>query len=84
MQNYNINFSVTFTVTSTFHFSDVDKIDVEKLIGNLNFSKVGTFKNIPTKYLKVTSDICSTFLVTICNQELILNKKFTQKLKLQT
>ena len=71
----------TITVTSTFHFSDVDKIDVEKLIGNLNFSKVGTFKNIPTKCLKVTSDICSTFLVTICNQELILNKKTHTKIK---
>ena len=40
------------------------------------------FKNIPAKFLKVTSDICSPFLVTICNQELILNEKFPQKLKL--
>ena len=32
--------------------------------------------------LKVTSDICSLFLTVIGNQELILNKKFPQELKL--
>ena len=40
------------TITSTFHFSSVDKADVEKSIGNLNSSKVGTSKNIPIKYLQ--------------------------------
>ena len=47
----------TVTITSTFHFPGVDKADVGKSNGNLNSSKVGTFKNIPTKCLKVTSDI---------------------------
>ena len=72
----------TITITSTFHLSGVDKANVEKSIGNLNFSKVGTFKSILTKCLKVTSDICSPFLAAIFNQELILNEKFAQKLKL--
>ena len=67
-------FRETTTVASTFHFSGVDKVDVEKSIGNLNSSKARTFKNIPTKCLKVTSDICSPFLATICNQQLVLNK----------
>ena len=49
--------SEIITVTSTFHFSGDDKAELEKSIGNLNSSKVGTFKNIPTKCLKVTSDI---------------------------
>ena len=74
--------SETITITPTFHFSGVDKADVEKLIGNLNSSKAGTLKNIPIKCLKVTSDICSPFLAAIWNQELILNKEFSQKLKL--
>ena len=51
----------TVTITLTFHFSDIDKADKETSISNLNFSKVGTFKNITTKCLKVTSDICSSF-----------------------
>ena len=38
--------SETVTITSTFHFSGIDKGDEEKSIGNLNF------KNIPTKCLK--------------------------------
>ena len=36
--------SETITITSTSHFSGVDKTDVEKKIGNLNSSKVGTFQ----------------------------------------
>ena len=57
--------SKTITITSTFNFSSVDKADVEMSVANLNFFRVGTFKNIPTKCLKVTSDMCSPFLVAI-------------------
>ena len=39
-------------------------------IDNLNPSKVKTFKNIPTIYLKVTPDVCILFLAAIWNQEL--------------
>ena len=66
--------SKTVTVTSTFYFS-VDKVDVEKSIGNLNSSKEELFKNISTKSLKVTSHRSNLFLATIRNQELILEKK---------
>ena len=48
--------------TTTFHFSGVDKAHAEKPIGNLNSSKVKTFKSIPTKCLNATSDICNLFL----------------------
>lgn len=41
--------SESITITSTFHFSGVDKTGVEKVVANLNSSEVGTFKNIPTK-----------------------------------
>ena len=68
--------SETITITSTFYFLGIDKADVGKSIGNLNSSKVGAFKNISTKCLKVTSDMCSPFLAAIWNQELTLNKKF--------
>ena len=74
--------SETVTITSSFYFSGVDKADIEKSFGNLNFSKVGTLKSIPTKCLKVTSDVRSPYLPAIWNQELILNKIFPQELKL--
>ena len=70
------------TITSTFQFSGANEANVEKSIGNLDYSKVETFRNIPTKCLNVTSDICSSFLAAIWNQELIFNKKSPQKLKL--
>ena len=49
--------SETIIVASTFHFSGVDKADVIWSIDSLNSSKVWTFKNIPIKCLKVTSNI---------------------------
>ena len=69
-----INIKRTIVIAITFHFSCVDKIDLQKSVGNLNSSKVGTFKNIPAKCLKVTSGICSLFLAIIWNEELILNE----------
>ena len=44
----------------TLHFAGVDKADVEKSFGNLNFSKVVTFKKHSNKSLKVISDIYSS------------------------
>ena len=52
------------TITSTFYFLGFDKADVENSIGNLNSSMAETLKKIPTKCLKVTSDICRRFLET--------------------
>ena len=51
-QNYSSVKKISETITSTFHFSDFDKADIEKSFGNLNSSKVGTFKNIPRNALK--------------------------------
>ena len=48
----------------------------------LNPKKSGTFKNIPTKHLIQTSDICSKTLLKIWNNEIIGDKQFPDKLKL--
>ena len=53
--NFNWLNCETMTIASTSHISGIGKAYVKKAIGKLNSSKVGTFKNIPTKYLKVTS-----------------------------
>ena len=44
--------------------------------------KNGTFKNIPTRRLKNVSDVCSPILANIWNEEILLNKKFPENLKL--
>lgn len=72
--------SETIAITSTVHFSGVNKADEENSTGDLHSSQVGTSENIPRKCLKVTSDECSPFVVTIWNQNHILNKKFMRKL----
>ena len=46
------------TIRSTFHLSGLGKAQLEKASNNLSSSNVATLKNIPTKCLKVTSDIC--------------------------
>ena len=65
---------------SPFLYYLYDKANLEMSIGNINSSKVGTFKDISIKCLKVTSDICSLYLEK--NQQLIINKELPQKLKL--
>ena len=49
---------------------------------DLNNKKTGTFMNIPTKQLKQTIGIVSEPIMHIWNEEIILNKKISMKLKL--
>ena len=55
---------LTIAIKSIFNFSGVDKADVEKSIGNFNFDKLGTLKDISIKCLKVTSDMYSPFFTS--------------------
>ena len=68
--------------TSDFCFKNVTLKAIENEISNLNSSKQGTFKNIPTKCLKESSDICSKYLLNIWNNEIVRNGYFPDKLKL--
>ena len=82
VSNYSQKDPVNNAIRNYENHSSVKKIhETITVTSNFHF-KVGTFKDIPTKGLKVTPDICSPFLAAIWNQELILNKKFPQKLKL--
>ena len=44
---------------SMFRFNEVDLSDIEMELKNLNSKKASTFKNITSKQLKQTADICS-------------------------
>ena len=63
-----------------FHFNDVSIEEMETEIGRLNSSKATTFKNIPPKLLKGSSDICAESLQIIFNDG-IENCSFPDKLK---
>ena len=69
-------------ISSDFCFKNVTLKGIENEISNLNNSKQGTFNNIPTKYLKESSDICSKYLLNIWNNEIVRNGYFPDKLKL--
>ena len=45
-------------------------------------TKNGTFKNIATRRIKDVSDVCSSVLANIRNEEILLNKNFPENLKL--
>ena len=67
--------------SSMFSFNEVDLSDIEMELKNLNSKKASTFKNITSKQLKQTADICSESLLNIWNDEIVKNNRFPSKLK---
>ena len=65
-----------------FTFSSVTVEEILSEISSLDSKKAGTFKNIPTKHLKETCDICSEYLLNVWNNEIVLNHCFPDNLKL--
>ena len=63
----NVSFENIFT------FSSVTVEEILSEISSLDSKKAGTFKTIPTKHLKETSDICSEYLLNVWNNEIVLN-----------
>ena len=55
--------------------------DIEMELKNLNSKKASTFKNITSKQLKQTAEICSESLLNIWNDEIVKNNTFPSKLK---
>ena len=66
-----------------FTFEQVKLADIEKEITNLNSKNASTHQNIPAKVLKLSSEICSESLHKIWTNEIIGDKSFPNKLKLE-
>ena len=64
------------------HFSNIEVRDILKETTDLNNKKSGAFGNIPTKRLKVVSDIYAPPLLDIWNKEIITQKHFPNNLNL--
>ena len=60
----------------------VNEDSIQWKILNLNSEKPGKFGNIPTKVLKISSQICSVVLQNIWNSEILGKLSFPKKLKL--
>ena len=65
-----------------FHFTKISVSEMTKELPSLNSKKAGTFGNIPTKVLKISSDICNKVLQKIWNSQILGKQYFLQNLKL--
>ena len=50
---------------SLLHFAKISVSEMTKELSTLNSKKAGTFDNVPTKALKISSDICNKVLQKI-------------------
>ena len=74
----------TITINELFQFSEIEEKSEENLseTDKLDNKKVGSYKNIPTKILKESSEISCEYLRKIWNEQVIMQKKFLNELKL--
>ena len=79
----NIKENVPLNSDFTFDFERVNSDRIAKLISELDPKKSDAFKGIPINVLKGSSDLCSSFLSKVWNEELIHLKQFPNKLKLE-
>ena len=54
-----------------FNFLSVTLEEILREISSVDSNKAGTFKNIQTRLLKETSDICGKHLLNVWNNEII-------------
>ena len=66
---------------STFSFTEVGLTEVGEELENLNPKKANTYKNIPPRFLKENSDICSSSILRIVNNGINVSH-FPDELKL--
>ena len=67
---------------SLFHFTEIRVSEMTEEISSLNSKKAGAFGNIPTKVIKISSNICNIGHHKIWNSEVLEKQYFSQNLKL--
>ena len=65
----------TINIDELFQFSQITSEKILSEINNLSNKKVGSYKNIPTKILKDSSEIICEYLTKIWNEQVIMQKK---------
>ena len=65
-----INIKENFGTSASFSFMESLYIEMDNELNKVNVKKSTTFKNIPTKLLKDTSDICCDTLLEIINKNI--------------
>ena len=68
--------------TSRFKLKVVNENDIRREASSLNPKKPGTFSNISTRILKISSEVCKVILQNIWNSKLLEKQYFPDNLKL--
>ena len=71
-----LSINESINVEQPFQFSETTSEEVLSGINNEHSTKVGSYKNMPTKILKDTSEIGSEHLAKICNEKVLRSKNF--------
>ena len=66
---------------SRFSSKEIWESEIQKEISNLNSKNAGTFRNILSKVLQESSNICNSILQDIWNYEILEKQYFPKKLK---
>ena len=66
---------------SLFHFTEISVSEITNGLSSVNTKKVETLGDIPTKVLKISSDICNKVIQKIWNSEILGKQYFPQNLK---
>ena len=66
----------TININELFQCSEITSDKILSEINNLDSKRVGSYKNIPTKILKESSEISCDYLTKIWNEQEIMQKEF--------
>ena len=78
-ENHPVVLSIKGTINNInelFQFSEITSEEILSEINNLNNKQVGSYRNIPTKILKESSEISFEYMTKILNEQVIMQKKF--------
>ena len=67
---------------SSFDFTEISVSEMTKELSSLNSKEAESFGNIPTKVLKISSDICNKVLQKTWNSKISGKQYFPKNLKL--
>ena len=70
------------SIESLFHFTEISVSEMTNKLSSFNSKKTETFGYIPTKVLKICSDLCNKMLQKTRNSESLGKQYFPQNLKL--
>ena len=77
-----VSITETININELFQFSEITSEEILSKINNLDNKKVGSYKNVPTRILKESSEISCEYMTKTWKEQAIMQKSFPNELKL--